>query len=609
MVASTKIKNKKLSIAIALTRGRYMLEYSLNTTPHTSRSIMALRNDQLLRDLPGAAAEGGGVVRIDATWVKTASGRRVVELKMSKPLDSLEQEAVKAEAESDWWAVTCRITIPEHPSKSVDISMSEDNTVAALKTRLLALYPELSQDDSLIDVDFDEQLERAMKPQSKKSETPTKSPTKSQGKPAPLVLQKPREKAQEELPQTTRVREKQETFGISNVIDAVRDMVAPMLESDEDEEVQDVDWESESGGVLKFAVYSDDSDDELDDEDESNQPLLKGQMFGGAHAKNIIHYLPAQMHESAEQKLILAQHALEMLFPKVASWPPAAHLVAAITAAAFVVEMMGFTLWATIAISVCYFRVRGEEVLRVRAEKRAYKLQAKLETRKKDLARMKFIAESVSQQGQVRALNSTFSKATDISWANTTFAAAWAGFLREWVNKKVQTSLCEKLEQQRPVVLDKIQIADFALSKRPPAASAIRVIRSESQADGNNVVELAISSSGVGFSFLVDAKLKLGIPFKIAVNFEAANLEARVSIVFIRHAPFAKCIRLSLADVPKTSLQIKPEGLSGIDVADLPGIDIWIRSAIEKATVTQVLEPNALYYDSEKHWNNRKRDT
>jgi Ca2+-dependent lipid-binding protein len=221
---------------------------------------------------------------------------------------------------------------------------------------------------------------------------------------------------------------------------------------------------------------------------------------------------------------------------------------------------------------------------------------------------MKFIAESVSQQGQVRALNSTFSKATDISWANTTFAAAWAGFLREWVNKKVQTSLCEKLEQQRPVVLDKIQIADFALSKRPPAASAIRVIRSESQADGNNVVELAISSSGVGFSFLVDAKLKLGIPFKIAVNFEAANLEARVSIVFIRHAPFAKCIRLSLADVPKTSLQIKPEGLSGIDVADLPGIDIWIRSAIEKATVTQVLEPNALYYDSEKHWNNRKRD-
>lgn len=565
---------------------------------------MALRNDQLLRDLPGAAAEGGGVVRFDATWVKTASGRRVVELRLSKPLESLEhEEAVKAEAESDWWAVTCRITIPEHPNKSVDISMSEDNSVAALKTRLLALYPELSKDDSLVDVDFDEQLERAMKPQKQ-----TGTPTKSQGgKPAPFVLQKPRDKAQEELPQTTRVREKQETFGISNVIHAVRDIVAPMLESDEDEEVEDVDWKSESGEVFTFDVYTD-SDEDDDDDGESNQTLLKGELFGGAHAKNIIHYLPAQMHESVEQKLIFAQNALEMLFPKVASWPPAAHLVAAITAAAFVVELMGFTLWATIAISVCYFRVRGEEALRLRAERRANKLQAKLETRNKDLARMKFIAESVSQKEQVQTMNHTFAKSTDISWANTTFATAWAGFLRDWVNTKVQTSLCEKLQQQRPVVLDKIQITDFALSKRPPAASAIRVIRSETQADGNTAVELAISSSGVGFSFLIDAKLKLGIPFKIAVQFEAANLEARVSVVFIRHAPFAKCVRLSLADVPKTSLQIKPEGLSGVDVADLPGVDIWIRSAIEKATVTQVLEPNALYYDAEKHWNNRKRD-
>ena len=226
---------------------------------------MALRNDQLLRDLPGAAAEGGGVVRFDATWVKTASGRRVVELRLSKPLESLEhEEAVKAEAESDWWAVTCRITIPEHPNKSVDISMSEDNSVAALKTRLLALYPELSKDDSLVDVDFDEQLERAMKPQKQ-----TGTPTKSQGgKPAPFVLQKPRDKAQEELPQTTRVREKQETFGISNVIHAVRDIVAPMLESDEDEEVEDVDWKSESGEVFTFDVYTDSDEDGVLDKDD-----------------------------------------------------------------------------------------------------------------------------------------------------------------------------------------------------------------------------------------------------------------------------------------------------------------------------------------------------
>jgi len=570
---------------------------------------MALRNDQLLKDLPGAAAEGGGVVRIDAAWVKTPSGRRVVELKLSGELDSLEREAVKEEAESDWWAVTCRVTIPEHPQKSVDISMSEDNTVAALKTRLMSLYPELAKEDLLDEIDFDEQLERAMRAPANK---PVPS-TKTTGKPTPLVLQKPRERMPQDVMPPSPVREKHDGFNISNVLDAVRDIVAPMLqsESDEDEEdsqeAQGADLESDSGPVIRFEVCdSSSSDDEGDNEE--HRTLLKGQLFGGSHAKNLIHYLPAQMHESAEQKLILAQKALEMLFPKIASWQPAAHLVFAITIAAFIVEFMGFALWAMIAISICYFRARSEEALRICAERRTHRLQSKLQKTRKDLERMAYIAENVADKRQVRSMNNTFSKSTDISWANTTFAAAWAGFLREWVNKKVQDGTSEHLDKQRPAMLDKIKVVNFALSERPPAASAIRVIKSERQADGNLVVELAISSSGVGFSFLIDAKLKLGIPFKINVNFEASSLEARVSVVFIRHAPFAKCIRLSLADVPKTSLQIKPEGLSGVDVADLPGIDIWIRSAIDKATVTRVLEPNAIIYDSESHWKSRTRD-
>jgi hypothetical protein len=37
----------------------------------------------------------------------------------------------------------------------------------------------------------------------------------------------------------------------------------------------------------------------------------------------------------------------------------------------------------------------------------------------------------------------------------------------------------------------------------------------------------------------------------------------------------------SRMDMPQTSLRISPEGLGGLSLTDLPGVDAWLKGAIE----------------------------
>ena len=55
----------------------------------------------------------------------------------------------------------------------------------------------------------------------------------------------------------------------------------------------------------------------------------------------------------------------------------------------------------------------------------------------------------------------------------------------------------------------------------------------------------------------------------------------RLSAVLVAAAPYITSLRVALGDMPATQLRIAPEGLGGIDVAELPGVDMWLTGALE----------------------------
>jgi len=542
----------------------------------------ALRNSEVLKDLPGSSAAGGGVVRVRAEWKSTPSARKVVELWPVEKRPGEEDGKTDADVESDWWAVTVRVydDVGEH---LCDLAMSEDNTVAALKTRLLSMYPERSSSTPMDydDAALDERLAKIKK---------MPPPPRSDGSDASSI--------EETLFKLSRNGSETgaETFGFHNVLGIVRDIVAPVVSessSSSSSGEEDDDRFDDGGEILKLDVVFDDEENE--DEEDST---LSGTLFGGSYSQVLISYLPTDMQRSFERKLIVFQNVLEMYLPAVASWSPSAHLVFAITVAAVLVELLGFALWATIAVSICYARARSEEDLRRKAEKRNLRLHTKMQQIKSEFERMKYIAEQVSSGRDMRTLN-TFTKSVDLAWANAIMAATYTGFLRDWLEQKVEKTVSERLAAQMPLVFDSCSVVDFKLSELPPMATAIRVIKSQQLPDGNVVLELAISATRTELGFGIKAKLKLGIPLEIDVKFKAEKLEVRISVVYMKTAPFAKTVRLSLADVPQTSLNINH---NGVDIEKLPGVDLWIRTAIEKLTVTRLLEPNAIIYHCDLHW-------
>ena len=550
----------------------------------------ALKNDEMLRDLPGASAAGGGRVRVRAAWVSTPTGRKVVELSPMPADEETARTDAGEEIESDWWAVTVSV-YDDREEHLCDLAMSEDNTVAALKTRLLAQFPEKSAATTM---DFDETALKEKLEKIKMRSPPASQKTISHTN--PMYDNDTEERV---LTTSGRVGGKgTETgkFGIQNVLGIVRDIVAPIVSDESSPSASDDEIEEDfddTGDVMTLVASLDETDEE-----EEDMKVPTGQLFGGPHSKIIVGYLPTNYQETFERILIFLQKVLDEYLPAVASFPPAAHLVFAITIAAVLVELLGFALWMTIAISVCYARVRSEEELRRRAENRNMKLAMKMQQVKSEFNRMKYIAEHVSSARDKRALNS-LTKSGDLAWANAVMAATYSGFLRDWANRKIEKTISERLETQKPAILEKCAIVDFKLSDKAPVASAIRVIKSQKLQDGDVLLELAISADRSEFSFSIGAKLKLGPPIKIDVKFKAENLEARAAVVYTKMAPFAKTVRVSLAEVPKTSLSISHNGM---DIADLPGVDIWIRTSIEKLTVNRFLEPNAIIYNCDVHW-------
>ena len=82
----------------------------------------------------------------------------------------------------------------------------------------------------------------------------------------------------------------------------------------------------------------------------------------------------------------------------------------------------------------------------------------------------------------------------------------------------------------------------------------------------------------------------------------------RLCLTFINTAPYVGNLRVSLADMPQTSLRISPEGLGGLSLTDLPGVDAWLKGAVEGALVRTLVEPNSYLWEVDEWWATRNAE-
>ena len=62
-------------------------------------------------------------------------------------------------------------------------------------------------------------------------------------------------------------------------------------------------------------------------------------------------------------------------------------------------------------------------------------------------------------------------------------------------------------------------------------------------------------------------------------------------------------VRVALLAPPRIDVSCRPFGaLGGIDVADFPGVDQWVQSAVEGALRRLLVEPAGHVWDIEQWW-------
>ncbi len=297
------------------------------------------------------------------------------------------------------------------------------------------------------------------------------------------------------------------------------------------------------------------------------------------------------------------------LVPGFAEHSLSAHIMIFVTVAAILVKLMGFTFWLLCVVLVCYARVRSEENLRALAEKKALDLQSKLTKVQDDLEQLQFAAATVAANTASRGGSLSSGSASvvngqpvaDVLWMNSTIAACWDGFLRNWLSSLAGNLLSDKLSTAKPSVLDSIHLASFEMKHKPPSCRNVRVLRSRKVFEGV-MLELGVELSDISFNMTIHSKLaQLKIPLKLAVELDATNLLLRTSLLLIDRPPYAGSLKTSFADLPETKLKIIPEGVSGRmgNIAEFPGIDLWIKNSIQDALVKNLLEPNSYTWNIE----------
>jgi Ca2+-dependent lipid-binding protein len=247
--------------------------------------------------------------------------------------------------------------------------------------------------------------------------------------------------------------------------------------------------------------------------------------------------------------------------------------------------------------------------LRALAEKKALDLQSKLTKVQDDLEQLQFAAATVAANTASRGGSLSSGSASvvngqpvaDVLWMNSTIAACWDGFLRNWLSSLAGNLLSDKLSTAKPSVLDSIHLASFEMKHKPPSCRNVRVLRSRKVFEGV-MLELGVELSDISFNMTIHSKLaQLKIPLKLAVELDATNLLLRTSLLLIDRPPYAGSLKTSFADLPETKLKIIPEGVSGRmgNIAEFPGIDLWIKNSIQDALVKNLLEPNSYTWNIE----------
>ena len=366
---------------------------------------------------------------------------------------------------------------------------------------------------------------------------------------------------------------------------------------------------------------------------EGAEPASKPTLLGGVVAESAVAVLPPAAAAPARRFLAASHAALAAYAPTVAGWPPVAHLAMFVTVAALLVQAMGFALWCTLAVAVMYLRCVDAEERRCEAERAAAEHRRDAAKARDEADRASFaLAAAAARAAAAAAMEKTGAEGAgvgrciglggggegdphaqfvlggvvsggDAAWLNTSLAAAWAGFLRGWLSRLVHGTLSEALVANTPSILETMTLERFDLSDAPPGLASARVLRSRRRADGSVMLELGVAADELGSSLVVAGKVAgLGIPLHISVDFTAARIDLRLGLTFIDRPPYVGSLKVSLVDMPKTSLRISPEGLGGLSLTDLPGVDAWLRGAVEGALVRTLVEPNAYLWDVAQWW-------
>lgn len=202
-----------------------------------------------------------------------------------------------------------------------------------------------------------------------------------------------------------------------------------------------------------------------------------------------------------------------------------------------------------------------------------------------------------------------------VEWLNYIVRKFWE-VAEPVVSARIYQEVNNELLKICPPFLNGLKLTEFTLGSRPPFVEGISYINMEGHMLAIDVemafVPLETSRDAVNYlendhknwnskiklSARVGTRNGIGINLPILVKELFFKGRARVVVNLFSKNTFVKNIEVCLMDVPEIDFTIVP--LKTLDIMDVPGLNKWIRNAINSTLAATVINPNSMTIDIDK---------
>ena len=186
----------------------------------------------------------------------------------------------------------------------------------------------------------------------------------------------------------------------------------------------------------------------------------------------------------------------------------------------------------------------------------------------------------------------------------------WPGWLSPFLSRLTSRQVGDALARRPPPkMLAELRLAKFRLGSAPPALVDVHVLHGRGPKDEKPDLPNLQHCTVVDIEMVADMpdlrvelsgrEAKLGIPVKLVLSGACVRGRVRVRLEWLPWPPHMRLLGVQFLGPPQINFSV-----SG--ATDIPGVEAWLRGAIDRLVRSTLVAPNEVTWDAEAFWGRRR---